>query len=898
MVKFHALSACEALKKLGSSERGLSEEEARARLARFGANALREKKRESALTMFLSQFTDLLIIILVIAAVISGFLGEWLDAYAILAIVALNGVIGFAQEYKAEKALEAIKKMAAPKARVVRAGVERRIEARDLVPGDVLVIEEGDRVPADCRLLEAVSLEVDEAALTGESMPSKKNALLVAGEKQPVNEQVNMLFLGTVVTRGRALAVVTATGMNSELGKIAEAVAGEPEQQTPLQKKLSVLGKQLSAAALVIVVFVFLVGVARGFQALEMFLVAVSLAVAAIPEGLPAVVTIALAVGVQRMVRKNAIIRKLPAVETLGAATVICTDKTGTLTKNELTVRKLFADGVFFSVTGEGYALRGDFIDEKGKKISPLKNKELFELLRVGVLCNNSNLALDASGAKASVVGDPTEACLLVLAEKAGLNYKKLREEHAFVAEIPFDSTRKMMTVTRVESVGKRKAFVKGACETILAKSTRILKNGVEEKLSETEKKKILEANSQMASRALRVLAFAYRFVEKNEFPESEAIEKNLVFVGLAGMMDPPRPEAKTAVAACRDAGVRVVMITGDNPDTARAVARELGLLQQDGARIVTGAELNDFSDAQLREIVEDVVVYARVSPEHKLRIVNALKTRGEIVAMTGDGVNDAPAVKKADIGVAMGITGTDVTKEASDMVITDDNFASIERAVEEGRVIYDNILKSVRYLVSCNIGELAAIFLAVMAGLRSPLAPIQILWMNIVTDSPPALALAMDPRDPDVMKRPPRNPKEKILSRESSFEMLLVGLLVAFGTLGVFAWYLNSSASEALKAGTMTFSVIILFQKFLALAVSGSKNKLVLQTGLFRNKWLWLAIAFGVGSQVLITEWAPAQAVFQTVSLSAFDWLVVLAVSSTGFLLPEVAKLFKKKKK
>jgi len=628
-----------------------------------------------------------------------------------------------------------------------------------------------------------------------------------------------------------------------------------------------------------------------------MFLISVSLAVAAIPEGLPAVVTITLAIGVQRMAKKNAIIRKLPAVETLGAATVICTDKTGTLTKNELTVRKLFVNNSFISVTGEGYSLRGEFIDENGKKIFPLKNKELFELLQASVLCNNSNLVFDVGGAKASVVGDPTEACLLVLAEKAGLNYKKLREEHEFIAEIPFDSTRKMMTVTRVVN-GKRKAFVKGAPEMLLEKSNRVLKNGVEEKLSEVEKRKILEANKLMASNALRVLGFAYRTLSDKELSENK-VEENLVFVGLAGMMDPPRPEARAAVNACKTAGIRVVMITGDNPDTARAVARELGLLGQDGSRIVTGVELNEFTEEQLRDVVKDVVVYARVSPEHKLRIISALKAHGEIVAMTGDGVNDAPAIKKADIGVAMGITGTDVAKEASDMVVTDDNFASIERAVEEGRVIYDNILKAVRYLVSCNVGELLAIFFAIISGLKSPLTPIQILWMNLVTDSPPALALAMDPRDPDVMRRPPRSTSEKILTRKSFYGMFLVGLLVALGTLSVFVWYSQSqNAVEAAKAGTMAFAVIVFYQKFFALAVSGSRDKSVFETGLFRNKWLWAAISFGIVAQVLISESSLLQPIFQTVPLTAFDWSVAFLVSATGFILPEVWKLSNRKKR
>ncbi len=884
---FHAYPASRALEELRSGAGGLSPDEARERFAVHGPNRLQEKAKQSVLLLFARQFTDLLIVILAIAAAISGLLGEWLDAAAIMAIIILNGVIGFLQEYRAEKTLEALKKMTAPVARVIRGGTEGMIDARDLVPGDIVLIMEGDRVPADGRLLETVALEADEAPLTGESVPVPKDAGMVCEAGETIHYHGNMVFLGTVITRGRGKAVVTATGMRTELGKIARVVAEEPKVATPLQKKLEYLGKQLSSAALIIVGVIFVVGLARGLPPLGMFLVAVSLAVAAIPEGLPAVVTITLSLGVQRMAGKHAIIRRLPAVETLGAATVICTDKTGTLTMNEMTVRRVLVNGTFLRVTGEGYAIRGEFIREESSAVTaPLDIPGVQALLETGMLCNNSGLSVDSETGKVGILGDPTEACLLVLAAKAGLNQESLLAAHPFHTEIPFDSARKMMTVVRTAD-GRWRAYVKGAPEVLLARSTRILMDNAERDLIPSEREALLAATHQMASESLRVLGFACRDLPGGEIPDDE-IERDLVFIGLAGMMDPPRPEARAAVRACREAGIRVVMITGDNPVTAGAVARELDL---EHGGIMTGAELDRVTDAGLRELVERVGIYARVSPEHKLRIVDALKARGEIVAMTGDGVNDAPAIKRADIGVAMGITGTEVAKEASDMVITDDNFASIERAVEEGRVIYANILKAVKYLISCNVGELIAIFVAIMAGLASPLTPLQILWMNIVTDSPPALALAMNPPDPDVMKRPPQDPRERILSPRLGAEMVLVGLLMAAVTLGVFTLYRGGGPGAALRAGTMAFSVIILFQKFFALAASGSGNAPVLVTGLFRNRWLWAAFLFGIASQFLITAWGPAQVIFDTVPLGPLDWGIVLLASSTGFFVPEAVK-------
>ncbi|MFH0922521.1 MAG: HAD-IC family P-type ATPase, partial [Candidatus Micrarchaeota archaeon] len=751
MADWHARSHADVLKELESSEKGLTGGQVRERLVKYGRNELKEGKKKGPLRMFLEQFTDFLVLLLIAAALISGFLGELLDAGVILAVVLLNAIFGFMQQYNAERAIAALKKMVSPKARVLRDGVEKEVDTHELVPGDIIILDEGGKVPADSRLFEAISLECEESALTGESVPSRKEAAVVLKKEQAVAERENMVFLGTVVTHGRAKAIVVETGMNTQVGRIAELVQEVEEEQTPLQRKLEVLGKQLGTAALVAVVIIFLVGVGlRGGNLFEMFLIAVSLAVAAIPEGLPAVVTVTLAIGVQRMAKRNAIIRKLTAVETLGAATVICTDKTGTLTKNEMTVREVFADGKRFEVAGRGYGLTGEFT-LNGKRVSALKDEALFLLLKTGVLCNNASLAISSDKKNSSVLGDPTEGSLVVLGWKAGLDFEELREEHEFVSEIPFDSSRKMMSVLRKDG-GKTVSFVKGAPEAVLAKCAKILKDGKEIVLSEKDRKEIFDENKRMASQALRVLAFAFKknAVEKNA-------ESDLVFLGLVGMMDPPRPEAKTAVEACNAAGIRVIMITGDNRDTAIAVGKELGILR-DGLEVLTGAELDEASDEEIDTIIEKTAIYARVSPEHKLRIVNALKRKGEIVAMTGDGVNDAPAIKRADIGVGMGITGTDVTKEASDMIATDDNFASIVNAVEEGRIVFDNIMKSVKYLVSCNIGELLAVFTAIIGGLATPLVPIQILWMNMVTDSAPALALGLEQAEPGVMQRKPRD--------------------------------------------------------------------------------------------------------------------------------------------
>ena len=892
---FHALTPTQAAVELKTVEQGLTEQEAEARLKQYGPNKLKEKKRKTALQMLAAQFANVLIIILVAAALVSGFLGETLDAAFIIVIVALNAVLGFMQEYRAEKAIEALKSMVAPQARVIRDGVEKKIAATQLVPGDVIVLEEGDKIPADCRLIEAINFDTQEASLTGESLPVHKQATAILAEDAIVAERRNMAFMGTIAVRGRAKAIVTATGMNTEIGLIAAMVQEAGEEETPLQKRLAKLGKQLGFGALAACAAIFALGVLRGENALETFLVAVSLAVAAVPEGLPAIVTITLAIGVQRMVQRNAIIRKLPAVETLGSTTVICTDKTGTLTKNEMTVRRIYANNGFVDVSGSGYEVRGEFT-QANKCLNAASDPHLNALLRVCALCNNAGIVVDAAKQKASVVGDPTEAALLVLAAKAGVDYSKLKNDNPLITEFSFDSERKMMSTLRQTTEGKT-AFVKGAPENVLAKSAYVLCNGRETPLTPEHRKAFEKANAEMANNALRVLAMAYKRVPASAKKYSlESIESGLVIVGLVGMIDPPRPEVKNAVAQCSQAGIRVVMITGDNEATASAIARELGILKP-SHKVLTGAMLEKMSSKELEQIVQEVTVYARVSPEHKIKIVSALKARGEITAMTGDGVNDAPALKKADIGVAMGITGTDVAKEASAMVLTDDNFASIVNAVEEGRTIYANIAKSVRYLVSCNVGEVLTILFATVSGLPNPLTPIQILWMNLVTDGLPALALGVDPPEKDVMQKPPRDPKESILDKRILVYILTIAVFMCLGTLALYLFYLQNQlaagktpAEAETYARTIAFATIIFFQMFVAIDVR-SFTRSVLEFGLFTNKKLVGAIALAIALQVLITATPFCHALFGTTYLAPLDWIIVFLVSMSILVLSELRK-------
>ncbi len=714
------------------------------------------------LTLLLEQFSSLIVWVLIGAAIVSGLLQEWVDAIAIIAIVMLNAVLGFVQNFRAERSLAALKQMVVVTARVIRDGVLVSLPARDLAPGDLIQVEAGDRVPADARLMYTAGLQTQEASLTGESTPVVKCAEPILQEDAPLGDRRSMLYMGTIVVSGKGRALIVGTGLHTELGKIAkmidEATRAEREE-TPLQHRLEQLGHSLLWLCLGIVGIVFLAGELRGMPLITMFLTSVSLAVAAIPEGLPAVVTITLAVGVTRMVKRHALIRRLPAVETLGSTTVICSDKTGTLTKNEMTVTTLFQGGEAFTVSGEGYAPTGE-IQFFGDPVSLDMRAGLKELLRAAVLCNGAELRQQQGSW--TIVGDPTEGALLVAAAKLGLDKGELMRDAPFLGEAPFDSERKKMTIVRSTKAGPV-AFVKGAPDVLLRDCTTWLdSDGQPQALTDEIRQQILAKNQDLSSQAIRVLGVAMRLLEGiPETYEAGTLEQDMIFLGLMGMKDPIRPEAKAAIDSCRSAGIKTVMITGDHKDTAQAIARELGLMElglmELGAQAISGAELDQLSDADLALRVDRIVVYARVSAEHKLRIVQAWKTRGAVVAMTGDGVNDAPAIKAADIGVAMGITGTDVTKEAADMVVTDDNFASITAAVEEGRAVFDNIRKSIHFLLSCNISEILLMLFATLLGLPLPLLPVQILWLNLVTDGLPALALAVDPKDPDLMQRPPR---------------------------------------------------------------------------------------------------------------------------------------------
>lgn len=887
--EMHAVSFKQALALLDSSDKGLSESEASKRLKESGFNELKEKKGKNPIFLLLEQFSNVLVLLLIAASIVSAAIGELLDAGAIMAIVVINAIFGFVQEYRAEQAIAALKKLVSPKARVLRDGTEIVLESKFVVPGDIVFLEAGDKIPADCRLIESIELECEESALTGESLPVRKNSGITLSEKTSVADRENMLFMGTALTKGRAKAVVTATGMNTQVGKIAALVEQTESDETPLQKRLAVLAKQLGIAAIAAVLIVFIAGVTVSGEGIyEMFLISVTLAVAAIPEGLPAIVTVTMAIGVQRMARKNAIIRKLPAVETLGSATVICSDKTGTLTKSEMTVREVYAGGKSYSVTGSGYGLRGDFVDQDaGKNVNASKNPVLEKLFLTGIFCNNSSLAEEAGGESAKVAGDPTEASLLVLARKTGLDEDELRDESEFITEIPFSSERKMMSVARKHN-GKTLVFVKGAPEFVVQKCDFTLSDnrGTEEKLSNAGKQKIFAENKRMAEKALRVLALAYK---KYEGKSEKQMESGLIFIGLVGMMDPPRQEAKDAVEQCKKAGIRVVMITGDNKETALAVGRELGIVERDSL-VMTGQELDETSDEELNGLARKTAVYARVSPEHKLRIIKALKTdAGQVVAMTGDGVNDAPAIKRADIGVGMGVTGTDVTKEASAMIITDDNFASIVNAVEEGRIVYDNIAKSVRYLISCNIGELIAVFTAVIIGLKSPLLPLQILWMNLATDGLPALALGVDPKEPGVMAHKPRDPNENIINKNTLKSIIAIGAMMAAATLGVFVYFHDTHGLE--YARTMAFTTLVLIQLAYALSARSWRHPLH-KLGVTSNKTMLLAVAIGVILQLALVYSSFGNKIFSTVPLLSSDLALVLGVASIGFIIPELAKV------
>jgi Ca2+-transporting ATPase len=875
---WHELDIAETAKELNTSlETGLSQAEAQKRLEQYGPNELQASQRISPWTLLFEQFKNILIIILLVATALSAFLGHGIEAIAIAVIVLFAVLLGFIQEYRAERAIEALRQMAAPTATAIRDGQEVEIPARELVPGDLILLRAGDKIPADARLIQAVNLQIEEAALTGESVPVAKQVDPLANGELAVGDRKNMAYTGTAATYGRGRALVVATGMSSEFGKIAQMLQTIETGKTPLQENLDRVGHLLARAAFMVVAIIVALGLFRGQPFIEMLIFGIALAVAVVPEALPAVVTISLAIGVQRMARRHALMRRLSAVETLGSTSVICSDKTGTLTKDEMTVRKIFVAGQMLNVTGAGYEPVGQF---SGNGHPVEISEPLTWLLRAAALASDAYIIQNSTDGRWQVKGDPTEGALIVASAKAGLDKAELDTQFPRLNEIPFTSETKRMT-TLHHSPDGAVAYSKGAPEVILQSCTRYLTDTGEAPLDYTAKEMLLETARQMASEALRVLAVASKPGNSLQHAENE-----MTFLGLVGMIDPPRPEAKAAIFTCEQAGIKPVMITGDHPLTAQAVARELGLLKTN--RIVTGAEVEAMDDTAFAREVEQIEVYARVSPAHKLRVVSALQDKGQIVAMTGDGVNDAPALKKADIGIAMGITGTDVTKEAAAMTLTDDNFASIVAAVEEGRGIFGNIKKYLMYLLSSNIGEIGLMAGATLLGLPLPLSAVQILYVNLATDGLPALALAVDPPEPDLMQRKPRNPRIGIFTRPVVSLMLVGGLWSAVVNLSLFAWALNSGHSIE-EAMTMTFVSLVLIQFFKAYNFRSDRHSVLNKP--FANKWLNLAIVWELLLLAVIVYLPFLQTPFGTFGLPLVDWAIVIVLAFTVSPVLELTK-------
>ncbi|MGU9181504.1 calcium-transporting P-type ATPase, PMR1-type [Clostridium perfringens] len=860
----------EILQELDVDEKnGLSSTEALRRLEKYGKNKLETKKKKTLFKQFLSQLKDVMIYILIIAAIISAFLGEISDALIILLVIIINAVIGVIQESKAEKALDALKELSTPKALVKRDGSLKEILSEDIVPGDIVIIDAGRYIPGDLRLIDTANLKIEESAFTGESVPSEKDASFLPDKEIPIGDQNNMAFMSTLATYGRGVGVVVGTGMNTEIGKIAKMIEQEENDETPLQKKLSELGKILGFLAVGICILIFIISFFQGRDLLEMFLTSISLAVAAIPEGLPAIVAIVLALGVQRMVKKNAIIRKLPAVETLGSVSIICSDKTGTLTQNKMTVTTVY--------TNDSYIKESEF---------NLNDNESKLLVDCMVLCN------DATYSEKSQTGDPTEIALLESPFKLNILKEKLEKEFKRIDEIPFDSDRKLMTTVNLVDDKKARVFTKGALDSILSICNKISINGKLLDFTKEYKAKVLENSNIMSDKALRVLAFAYKDISKENIV-LDSLEKDLVFIGMVGMIDPPRLEVKDSIKLCKSAGITPVMITGDHKNTAFAIANELGIAE-DISQAITGHEIDRFKEEEFNEKIINYRVFARVSPEHKVKIVKAFKSHGNIVSMTRDGVNDAPSLKAADIGVAMGITGTDVSKGASDMILTDDNFSTIVSAVEEGRKIYLNIKKSIVFLLSCNLGEILTLFTAILLNWNSPLQPIHILWVNLITDSFPALALGVDKTKEDVMNNPPRNPKESIFIKSDKIQLIINGVLIGGITLFAFKLGERLYADSLIHAQTMAFVVLSVSQLFLSLSLR-SNIKSAFSLGIFSNKYLVYSILLGIFLQVIIISISFIANIFKVTPLLLYDWIVVILVSLIPFAINEILKLFRK---
>ncbi|MEK3869315.1 MULTISPECIES: calcium-translocating P-type ATPase, SERCA-type [unclassified Paenibacillus] len=891
---WHQWSAEALLERFGvTRDQGLSDEEARRRREESGWNELEEGKRISPILLFLNQFKDFMMLVLMGATLISGFLGEYLDAVTIIAIIILNGVLGFIQEFRAERSLRALKQLSAPHANVLREGTVKHVPARELVPGDIVVLESGDRIPADIRWLSTNSLDVEESALTGESHPVGKHAGVLSESEVPLGDQKNIGFMGTMITRGTGRGIVIRTGMGTEMGKIADLIQNTEVQETPLQRRLEQLGKILIYMALGLTVLVVLVGILQGQPASGMFFAGVSLAVAAIPEGLPAIVTIALALGVQRMIKRKAIVRKLPSVETLGCASVICSDKTGTLTQNKMTVTRLWLEGRSLEVTGEGYEPVGNIL-EGGSPVDLRQDQSLRRLLQISALCSNAVIYEDdpeqrgrrktkeeaAAGPVWKLKGDPTEGALVTLASKMGLSPASLSGMYAREREFPFDSKRKRMSVI-VSHQGGKMALVKGAPDMLLERCSYILWEGKVVPFTGTFRQKVQAANEKMARGALRVLGMAYRELRPHEGADDEdGAESQLIFVGLTGMIDPPRREARDAINVCRKAGIKTVMITGDHGLTAEAIASDLGILPRGGSAI-SGQQLEGLSDEELDRQVENIYVYSRVSPEHKLRIVKALQRRGHVVAMTGDGVNDAPAIKAADIGIAMGMTGTDVSKEASSLILSDDNFTSIVAAIEEGRNIYENIRKFIRYLLASNVGEILTMFFAMLAGLPLPLLPIQILWVNLVTDGLPAMALGVDQPEKDLMEHKPRGANENIFARRLGWKIISRGVLIGVCTLGAF-WltlqYAPDDPGQLAKAQSVAFATLVMAQLIHVFDCRSSRS--IFHRNILQNKLLVLAVLSSIILMLGVMYIEPLQPIFKTVPLGTREWAITLVAA------------------
>jgi Ca2+-transporting ATPase len=879
------LNGSEVLNRLGSDAvRGLSSAEANRRLLEHGPNELQAARLISPWTILFEQLKNILIVILLVAVGLSAFLGHAVEAIAIAVIVCFAVLLGFYQEYRAERAIEALRQMAAPTATVLREGEEKEIAAREIVPGDIILLRTGDKIPADGRLIEAVNLQVEEAALTGESVPVEKHTSPLSTSELAIGDRKNMVYGGTAATYGRGRAVVVATGMKTEFGKIARLLETVETTKTPLQQNLDKLGRIFAQAAFAVVLMIVVLGVVRDQPLIEMFIFGIALAVAVVPEALPAVVTISLAIGVQRMVKRNALIRRLPAVETLGSVSVICSDKTGTLTKDEMTVRKIFVAGQMLNVSGSGYDPNGAF-SRNGTVIAP--TGPLVTLLEAAVLASDAHLARntdvgqpDSVSSAWDIKGDPTEGALVVAAAKAGLSKSELDADFPRVSEIPFTSEAKRMTTLHATPEGVV-AYAKGAPEVILNSSTRLLGEDGDVPLATETREFILGTAREMAEEALRVLALAYK-------PNTtlQDAERGMIFLGLIGMIDPPRPEAKAAIQECEGAGIKPIMITGDHPITAQAIGRELGLLKN--GRVVTGTELEAMSEEEFQREVENIEIYARVSPAHKLRVVTALQYKGHVVAMTGDGVNDAPALKKADIGIAMGITGTDVSKEAAAMMLTDDNFASIVAAVEEGRGVFDNIKKYLMFLLSTNLGEITLMMGTSVLGLPLPLSAVQILYVNLASDGLPALALAVDPAEPDLMRRPPRNPRTGIFTRPVIALMATGGLCSAIVNLSLFSWALSSGRSLA-EAMTMAFVSLVLIQFIKAYNFRSDRYSVLRRP--FANKWLNWAIVWELVLLVAVVYAPFLHEAFGTFSLPVIDWIIVIGMALTVSPVLEAAK-------